>query len=389
MKNKVGPPVIDEDFFGREKEIEFALNLINDGNSLLLAAPRRVGKSSFAKKLLSISKKKGWRTMELNLEKVNTEQQFIRFFVEELTKMNWLKNVTGKIKDQIDNILNQIDIEVEYNDIKGSLSWKEKRKKVFDDLENLFDHSSDTLIMIDELGVLLTSYKKNAEYGITYAENLLSWFRDLTQVSNTKIRWVFCSSIGIRNFTNRHNISYTINVLENYPLKSFSKENSEKMLYELARGKDIDLPQTVIESILQKIDWYLPYFIQLMFKQVHYLNFVEEKPLNEDTVYAAYLNLTKSTNFDTWDERLDHYYEMEDISRRILKSISNNVTGISRSSIFDLVHQIDSSIEQTDKVLGQIIGMLTNDGYIYQNEDKKYVFRSPLLRDYWKNKFTK
>ena len=55
MKNKAGPPVEGDDFFGREKELAYAWRKLQSGNSLLLAAPRRVGKTSFAKKLLSLA----------------------------------------------------------------------------------------------------------------------------------------------------------------------------------------------------------------------------------------------------------------------------------------------------------------------------------------------
>jgi len=52
VKNVVGAPAEGNDFFGRTKEIERAIELLEDGNNLILAAPRRVGKSSFARKLI-------------------------------------------------------------------------------------------------------------------------------------------------------------------------------------------------------------------------------------------------------------------------------------------------------------------------------------------------
>ena len=46
VKNLVGPPVVGEDFVGRKEELAEAVRMISQGNSLLLASPRRVGKSS-------------------------------------------------------------------------------------------------------------------------------------------------------------------------------------------------------------------------------------------------------------------------------------------------------------------------------------------------------
>jgi len=50
MKNCVGPPVTGNDFFGREKEQrDFWRILEND--SVLLLAPRRIGKTSLMRRL--------------------------------------------------------------------------------------------------------------------------------------------------------------------------------------------------------------------------------------------------------------------------------------------------------------------------------------------------
>lgn len=387
MKNRIGPPVEGDDFFGRQKELEFAFGLIEDGNSLLLAAPRRVGKTSFAKKLLVIAEKEEWRTMELNLEGITSEQQFVRFFVQGLEKMTWWKKVSSKIRNNISGLLERIDLSLEAEGVKGSIAWKENRKKVFDDLQNLFEHTNDTLIMIDELGVLLNAYEKNGKEGIVLAESLLSWFRKLGQTSGSKIRWVFCSSIGIRNFTNRHNISYTINTLEPYHLKSFDKDSSMTMINELSTNEDIDLPESVIDVMLERIDWYLPYFIQLLFSKVNYLHKVDELPINIEIVDAAYDKLIMSQHFDTWDERLKQYHELENNTRRILNKLSANPNGESRKTLFNLIHDIRKEVELTEKELGTILRMLGNDGYLLQNQSENFVFRSPLLKDYWFNKF--
>ena len=42
VKNLVGPPVVGEDFVGRKEELAEAVRMISQGNSLLLASPRRV-----------------------------------------------------------------------------------------------------------------------------------------------------------------------------------------------------------------------------------------------------------------------------------------------------------------------------------------------------------
>jgi hypothetical protein len=45
--------------------------------------------------------------------------------------------------------------------------------------------------------------------------------------------------------------------------------------------------------------------------------------------------------------------------------------------------------EKAETVLNKLLNMLKNDGYIMYNLEAKYTFRSPLLRDFWFNRFAK
>lgn len=89
VKNKIGPIVEGSDFFGRVEEIENAWDLLANGNSLILAAPRRVGKSSFSKKMIKIAKENGWNIVDINLEGIDNEVDFIDTFIFQLEKNKW------------------------------------------------------------------------------------------------------------------------------------------------------------------------------------------------------------------------------------------------------------------------------------------------------------
>ena len=82
ISNKIGPPVEGEDFFGREKEIRKANKLLDSNHSLLLSAPRRIGKSSLAKRLIEEKKRQGWKCVYIDLEETTTEEGFLRLVIE-------------------------------------------------------------------------------------------------------------------------------------------------------------------------------------------------------------------------------------------------------------------------------------------------------------------
>ena len=61
ITNKIGAPVTGEDFFGRTNELAKAHRYLNEGQSLLLSAPRRIGKSSLAKKIIADKLSDNWK----------------------------------------------------------------------------------------------------------------------------------------------------------------------------------------------------------------------------------------------------------------------------------------------------------------------------------------
>ena len=388
MRNRIGRPVEGTDFVGKTRELAFAWELIEDGNSLLLAAPRRVGKTSFAKKLIEKANSKNWRTLELNLEGSKTEQAFITTFINALKETTWWKNISNTVTKKIESLIDKIEISVEIDSIKANIAWKSQKIKIFKELETLFDHSENTLIFIDELGVLLNKYEEQKD--IQGAEYLLNWFRSIRQISKTKIRWIFCSSIGVRNFTSRHQISYTINDIEPYGIDAFDTKTAKLLIQNLTNTKKITISDEISKLMLQQLEWYLPYFIQLLFKEVYQLQFINNLEINETLVHQAFENLSKNSHLDTWDERLKYYYNKEEIARKMLNHLAKiKKVSTTRSQLFDLIHILKNTKEYTTDLLGDTLRLLINDGYLIQDEKDKFKFRSPLLKKYWYNKFIK
>ncbi|MFV8341014.1 hypothetical protein [Flavobacterium sp. XS2P39] len=98
--------------------------------------------------------------------------------------------------------------------------------------------------------------------------------------------------------------------------------------------------------------------------------------------------LLSEKHLNTWEERLNEYKELEDYARKLLKRLSSNKEGESRSILLSFLNTIVNDQEKTDSILSQLIYMLKNDGYLIE-EESKYSFRSPLLRDFWYKRFSK
>jgi uncharacterized protein len=388
MRNITGPPVEGEDFFGREKELEYAWSRIADGNNLTLPAPRRVGKTSFALKLIAKAKSEGWNTITINLERIPTEQEFIELFIEGLKELSWWEKVKDKGAAVI-SFLGKFKPSVSYGGATVELNWIDAKETVYKQLSDLLNHEEKTLIFLDELTVLLTSIVQG-ENGKKNVTRFLHWLRDIRIRSGSKIRWVFCSSVGIENFTHRHGISVTVNDIPDFKLKSYTKEESLHMLKSLGASNSLQLDEQILRTIVDKLGYCLPYFVQLIFEKIRYLIVVEHLLPDIDIVDTAYNALIEEKHFNTWIERIHEQYGDNRVHAiRLLKHLCQDKNGIKREALVNVLVNPTLDSEKAEEIVSILLYMLDNDGYILDDEGGFYRFRSPLLRDFWFNRYMK
>lgn len=240
--------------------------------------------------------------------------------------------------------------------------------------------------VIDELTLFLGILNKS-EDGIEKVTYILNWLRSLRQVEKTKIRWLFCGSVGLRNFASSKNLSYTINDLTEFTLDELDRKEAAGLLFELGKSEEIEMNDEIINYVLDRLSWNIPYFIQVIFSK---LAEDYDGALTYDTVDAAYKKLCSENYLSTWSERLGEYQEYELPARHILKLLSTQPAGVERNILLDrlMTGQEPSNVEKVDLALSKILEMLENDGYIMKNGALR-TFRSPLLRDYWFDKFVR
>ena len=104
ISNRVGPPVTGDDFFGRVEELSRAHEYLDSNHSLVLSAPRRIGKSSFAKRLITDKKELGWNCVYIDLEGVRTKDEFLQILINQFDKSGlWTEavNVAGSFVNRI------------------------------------------------------------------------------------------------------------------------------------------------------------------------------------------------------------------------------------------------------------------------------------------------
>ena len=374
---KTGIPVEGADFYGREKELQYAWKYhISKGVSLLISAPRRVGKSSFSKKMLKLAEENGWKTLYLDLQGIGAESEFVKLFQEELKSAKWWNKVSNTIFKLLDSIKSD----------KGSIDSDVWRNDKYRKIKQLIENEGEILIVIDELTIYLNNLLTQ-EKGKEKVEFFLEWLRSFRQISGTKACWIFCSSIGIENFASMHQLSKHLNDLHPFPIGAFSEDEAKDFISRLDVDEKVQFTEDHIQHILNNLVWHLPFFIQIWVEKINFLICIEGKQLSNDAIDEAYNLLITEDHFNTWDERLKEYRELENNARKILK-LCASLSGRNREELLANLSVATNDVERTETIVAKLLAMLKNDGYLTEH-DGKYIFRSPLLRDFWYNRFIK
>lgn len=390
LSNKVGPPVEGADFFGREQEIFEAWSELSDNNHLLITAPRRVGKSSLVKRLIHEARGNNWKTAYIDVQAVTDEIGFFKTFAETIKKENesWFAKCKSKALSSLDELIGKLEVEFKTESGAIKVKWAGTRSsEINQKIEDLLDGTGDFLIVIDELPFFLMRMEKEDE-GKERISDFLHQLRAYRQKTHNKIRWIFCGSVGLDTFTEKHNLSESFNDLLSFSISAFDEKTARDFLEKL--GSDNHLPLSVdnVDDILNKLGWPLPFFLQLIFKQLKRIKGPHfPKLITKQDVEDAYSRILQETPaLKTWEERLQLQLNGDDAShcKAILTHISQDRKGVTRRQLFSILYKRINDSDKCEDKLSHYIKLLERDGYLLFHADR-YSFRSPLLRDYWYN----
>ena len=91
----------------------------------------------------------------------------------------------------------------------------------------------------------------------------------------------------------------------------------------------------------------------------------------------------------TWSERLSGYGTYEKPAQLLLNYLCQPNHKSERSHLETIISPACDSLEDGGKVYAELRQMLDNDGYLMESNQGDIVFRSPIIRQYWYNKFVK
>lgn len=388
MRNIIGSPTGGDDFFDRHSEIrQLRTELDNDAN-ILLTAPRRVGKTSLALKLCDVLRQEKWCAAFFDAESCTDETEFVEALIRALREkeinlegVHRVQGWLGDLRKYFDSVGGNL-FSVKFRTDQGSFD---------DQVRSLFDQPAKEgwklLIVVDELPVMLNRLLME-DKGAERAREFLHWLRELRQAYRGSVQWMLLGSIGLNSFTETRGLTATINDLTAVSLGAFLEVDAHAFLEKLGDDNYYPLSYEIRSRILEIVGWALPYHLQLMF---HALRELEGSPsaTGVDRAFESLLDPAKSIYFDTWRQRLAEQLEPAGaaMAMSLLTELCRHNAGRTRPQLHSFLMRRNPTVdpEAVQQQLSALIQILQRDGYLAV-EGGKYLFRSFLLREYWRRR---
>jgi ABC-type lipoprotein export system ATPase subunit len=367
-------------YFHRKEIVANIWAELEKGSSILIAAPRRVGKTSIMQHL-DKNPKENYKTIFENIQGIDSERRFYETLYRLL--LNCLSK-SGKAKKSFAKFFKSRSItEI---DIKGKIKFENMSVNFVDEIDNLLDKINNNkqiehiVLLIDELPEVLYNINKNKkEEAVSILGNLRRWRQNEV---NKKVLFVFAGSVGIHYVVNAiNNRESDINDCAKVSCNPLRDDEIFTYIDWATEQATVRYNIELQEYLANKVQYFVPYFINLMLDAVDKIARKNENPyITKQQIDEAFDAIVKDNDyFADWKKRLSDYMSAKDFLfvNELLTYIAHK-GAISSQKIYD----ISVKHEKTGDYMF-FISDLEKDGYIMES-NQKYVFIAPFLKAFWK-----
>ncbi len=381
----IGQAATGDKFYIRKKLINKLWRRILTGNNILVAAPRRLGKTSIML-YCQENPQEHHEVIYIITESVNNQNEFYRKLVKEVVQK---LETTKRISKFFKNIATTTSIK---SISAEGISFENKEIDYHEDFTNIVEQldfeDSKLILMIDEFAQTVENIMQDEgdDSAIKFLESVRE-IRINPKISN-KIQFLFAGSIGLENIVSRLNAVSTINDLYPFKVTPFTQEEAIDYIQKIPlKDSGYDFQIDDINYLLTRLEWNIPYFINIILDEVRSIcEDNDSNIINKETIDQAFDNVLRNKMyFEHWHTRLRKSYKKNDynFSKAVLNLAAENPY-ITKAQIADLAVHLEILEEHKD-----ILSALEYDGYINNLEAQdKYVFNSPLLKAWWFNNVT-
>jgi hypothetical protein len=378
-KTTIGDVAKGNYYYHRKDIVDAIWRELEKGNSILIAAPRRSGKTSIMRHIED--NPKNYKVIFENIQGIDSGKRFYatlyRLLLSCLSK-------NQKIKQWFQKIISSKSISE--LDIKGKVKIENSPLDFIDEIDRLLieinekEEIENIVLLIDELpDVLFNINKKDKDEAKSILKNLRRWRQNK---ASGKVKFVFAGSVGIHYVVNAiENRNSDINDLVTINCNPLDKNEFPDYIHWATENATVKYNPDLQQYLSEKILYFLPYFINLMLSKIDEQARKKDNPeISEQMIDEAFNTIVKENDYFTdWKNRLKDYMPPADFDfvNEILIHIAHK-DAISIQAIYDKAVKYKKTADYMD-----FINDLEKDGYIVEY-NQKYIFISPFLKDFWK-----
>jgi hypothetical protein len=390
LKPTIGQPATGrEHYFDRPQISQQIRRGLERGGNLLISAPRRIGKSSLIKHLLTQAAANEI-IIYISVQSATHSNEFFEKLFKELIKNNTvfagMNGFTQRASAGLKNIISR----VRNITLEGGLEIdKTANIDYYTELQTLIKALTEkkVILLLDEFPDAVSNMiRRNKQLAIEF----LLQMRELRQISSDLgLQFILTGSSGLANVVSQLGENDLINDLEEISVPPYTEQEASVFIQRLVLGyqihysSDFQINDNTLAYILEKINWRLPYYLQIMIKSL--FEAFENKqiiaePATVDKVLAAMLTAQSEYYgyFQYWYQRLQD--NLDNASYQAAIEMLNQLACDKVSSLAQL-----KSLPFATKPklpVKQILNILEHDGYISQHQ-QQYGFNSFLLKQWW------
>ena len=375
----VGPVARGDNFWDRPFILEDLWSNIESGTHTLLVAPRRVGKTSLMFKLLD-EPKEDYVVLYLISESAQNAHTFWEMLFEALTEDEFISTLKVKAKKIYDKLKTIRINEAGVKGIKFGESDSVNYSKAFKDILKSFDSEKKLVIMMDEFSQTIENIINHEN--IQSAEKLLSEHRSLRQDPSImgKVTFIYAGSIGLEGVVSGINALYSINDLDGVKVIPLEEKEAKAFITHLCKESNIIIGDKEINYILEKIEWHMPFYIQLIVKEIQRLYRVNPVVTVKVIDTAIDNALANRQHFEHWEKRLHVLSKDENSFAKNVLNIISEQKELESKEILNMGNKYNLD----EQIVKKVLRSLVYDGYINNEINPKiYRFNSPILRIWW------
>lgn len=378
----VGPVATGDYYYPRTEIVNEIWDELEKGNFILIAAPRRVGKTSIMR-AIEANPRVNYKVVFENIQAVKSETDFYKTLYKLI--LNCL-NTSKKAAAWLSVYRKSKQItEISTSGIK----FENKTPDYLYEINQIFrelDSNTETIVLLlDELPEVLHQLDKagKKDEAIAILHQLRAW----RQSNFQKLQFVFAGSVGIHYVVkNIEGRTSSLNDLIPAVCNPLSKDEAKDYIKWATSNKaSAQYDDELQTKLLVKIQhYYTPYFINLMLGELDKnARKTNNTVITEQDIDQAFLNVEKNNgHFADWKKRLYDYMPKSDFNfvNDVLIHIAHR-NSISIQTIYDKAVNQEKTIDYMD-----MIHNLVHDGYLTETSEnsQNYIFISPFLKAFWK-----